>query len=97
MNKGHFNLKQCSTNCEEVKMLAKKDGVYCEETKVKVLGLLWTPATDMINFRQDFSWDKMYTKRSALQFTNAIYDPLNYLAPYGIRNRLFLQRLWWLK
>ena len=46
---------------------------------------------------KNFEWDGKCTKRSALQFTNAVYDPLNCLAPYVVRNRLFLQQLWHLK
>ena len=97
LQKGNFNLRQWSTNCSKVKELAKAEGVYCEDKVVKVLGLYWTPDTDMVGLKQDFNWDGKWTKRSALQFTNAIYDPLNCLAPYAIRNRLFLQKLWELK
>ena len=92
---GNFNLRQWSTNCKEVKDLATKDQVQCEENTVKVLGLMWNVDDDILSFKTDFKWNRKFTKRSCLQFINAVYDPLNCLGPYAIRNRLFVQTLWY--
>ena len=96
LNLGNFNLRQWSSNCKEVMELASADRVQCNEVTVKVLGLMWNIQDDMLSLQTDFKWNGKFTKRACLQFINAVYDPLNCLGPYAIRNRLFVQILWFL-
>ena len=65
---------------------------------LKVLGLVWRPATD------DFTFDlrpllsilkeKKNTKRSVLQSASHIYDSLGFLTPFTIRIKCMFQEMW---
>ena len=79
-----FNLRKWSSNCEAVQELAKKDEVYDDSTSVTVLGMLWEQG-DVLCFKKGFTWNGKNTKRSALSFTNAIFDPLNRLLPIAMQ------------
>ena len=39
-------------------------------------------------------WLKIACSHVVLSFTNAVFDPLNWLCPIHIQNRLFLRDLW---
>lgn len=66
-------------------------------TVLKVLGLVWRTQTD------DFVFDmrpllekvtKNSTKRSVLQHSASIFDPLGFLTPFTIRVKCLLQEMW---
>ena len=62
--------------------------------KIKILGLFWEIDSDRYLYNTNFEWDGRFTKRSALRYTNRVFDPLGWLTPMSIRRRLFIQKLW---
>ena len=58
------------------------------------MGLWWDQVEDTLLFKAGFSWNLKYTKRSALSFSNAVFDALNWLCPLHVQNRLLLRDLW---
>ena len=91
--KGNFNLRRWSSNCDMLMTKAKDENVCDESEVVKVLGLYWNVNTDMFIFNTNFEWNGKFTKRSVLQFTNKVFDPLGLLTPISVRNRIFMQDL----
>ena len=71
--------------------LDNKDGV-------STLGLLWHPATDELQVRDNSSFTSRdsttSTKRSVLARIASIFDPLGLLSPIVIAHKTFLQKLW---
>ncbi|CAL4088463.1 unnamed protein product, partial [Meganyctiphanes norvegica] len=94
LNKGNFNLRQWSSNSTTLMEQAKSSGVAEEGVIVRVLGLYWNLDTDRYLYNTNIEWDKKFTKRSALRFTNKVFDPLGLLVPISMRRRIFMQKLW---
>ena len=92
--KAKFNLREWSSNSQKVQEKASQQGVFVRNEKVNALGLLWNQVTDQFSFKTNFAWNFKYTKRSVLSFTNAAFDPLNWICPIHIQNRLFIRDLW---
>ncbi|XP_077504764.1 uncharacterized protein LOC144114732 [Amblyomma americanum] len=64
---------------------------------LKVLGLTWEPSTDLLTFcpcTDRISTTEPPTKRSVLQTTARIYDPLGWLSPFIVRAKVLFQQLW---
>ena len=91
---GSFNLRQWASNSPKLMDKATKLEVVDLNPVVKVLGLFWDIGKDMFLFNSSLEWDKKFTKRSALSFTNKVFDPLGWLTPMNVRRRLFIQKLW---
>ena len=92
--KGNFNLRKWSSNSPKLMVKAKESDVADESKIVKVLGLYWNLDSDRYMFNTNFEWNGVFSKRSVLQFTNRVFDPLGLLTPILIRKRLFMQKLW---
>ena len=73
---------------------AKTQDVLIQKKNVNALGLWWDQLEDTLSFKAGFKWDLKYTKRSALSFSNAVFDPLNWICPLHVQNRLLLRDLW---
>ena len=71
--------------------LDNKDGV-------STLGLLWHPATDQLQVRDNSASTSKdstaSTKRNVLARIASIFDPLGLLSPIVIAHKTFLQKLW---
>ena len=91
---GNFNLREWGSNSQLVVDQAKQQNVFIDKTNINALGLWWNQEQDTLSFKQGFSWNLKYTKRSVLSFTNAVFDPLNWLCPLHVQNRLLLRDLW---
>ncbi|XP_038162876.1 uncharacterized protein LOC119797746 [Cyprinodon tularosa] len=65
---------------------------------LKVLGLVWRPATDDFVFDLRGLLDNLKvrenTKRSVLQSSARIFDPLGFLTPFTIRIKCLFQEMW---
>ena len=65
---------------------------------LKVLGLVWRPETDYFIFDMtdllEHVKDKRPTKRSVLQTTSRIFDPIGFLSPFIIRVKILFQEMW---
>ena len=72
---------------------AKNLNIADTNAMVKVLGLFWDIDRDRYLYNTNFEWDGNFTKRSALRYTNKVFDPLGWLTPMTIRCRLFVQKL----
>ena len=94
MAKGNFNLREWGSNSSKVRKAAKENNVLVSEPKLGALGLWWSQLQDKFSFKKNFSWNLKHTKRSVLSFTNAVFDPLNWLCPLHIQNRIFIKNLW---
>ncbi|XP_040169684.1 uncharacterized protein LOC120904034 isoform X2 [Anopheles arabiensis] len=75
----------------------------CEETKhPRVLGILWDPSTDTLQFSASWHNDlkpyidgiKKPTKRIVLRAIMSLFDPLGLVAPVLIHGRMMMQDLW---
>lgn len=97
LTKGNFNLREWGSNSTLVRNKAEASGVLLKEKNVGALGLWWSQLEDKFQFKKNFTWNQKHTKRSVLSFINAVFDPLNWLCPIHIQNRLLLRELWALK
>jgi len=63
---------------------------------VKVLGLQWKTATDMLSVvpRNITSSSPFLTKRDILQDSSKIFDPLSFITPITVQAKILLQELW---
>ena len=91
---GSFNLRQWASNSPKLMTKAKSLNIEDNNIIVKVLGLYWDIDRDRYLYNTNFEWDGKFTKRSALRYTNKVFDPLGWLIPMSIRRRLFVQKLW---
>ena len=92
--KGSFNLRQWASNSPRVMQKARALDCADENKVVKVLGLYWDIDRDRYLYNTSFEWDRQFTKRSALSYTNKVFDPLGWLTPMSVRRRAFIQKLW---
>lgn len=61
----------------------------------KTLGVLWLSQSDMFTFRfNPVVTDAVFTKRIFLQKVARLFDPLGFLAPYVVRAKILLQKVW---
>ncbi|XP_064479339.1 uncharacterized protein LOC135392562 [Ornithodoros turicata] len=71
---------------------------FSEPTQAKVLGVAWDRSTDYFKFSGEHLLSVITrmsdTKRSVLQASSRIFDPLGFLAPYTIRVKIIFQELW---
>ncbi|XP_057711992.1 uncharacterized protein LOC130929085 [Corythoichthys intestinalis] len=65
---------------------------------LKVLGLVWKPESDDfvfdLNGLLDILKERRNTKRSVLQTSARIFDPIGFLTPFTIRVKCLFQELW---
>ncbi|XP_064488370.1 uncharacterized protein LOC135400468 [Ornithodoros turicata] len=70
----------------------------CEPEDSRVLGIVWNKSTDHLKFSGEHLLDTIIaaksTKRSVLQTSAKIFDPLGFLSPYTIRVKILFHRLW---
>lgn len=60
-----------------------------------LLGIQWDTSTDMLSIKQSTVPDhEVMTKRSVVQFTGAVYDPIGLFFPVILTTKLFIQHLW---
>ena len=95
LDKAKFNLRSWSSNSEKVRQSAHRDNVADENDTIKVLGLLWHTPSDTISLASKITVDQhSITKRTILQNSSAIFDPLGLITPVTIQAKTLLQELW---
>lgn len=96
MNEAHFNLRSWSSNSSSLRAQAAKDGTADTNDIVNILGLKWDPSTDTLTLTssKDKPKQQLVTKRSVLQVSSKVYDPVGLLSPVTIRAKLLIQELW---
>ena len=66
-----------------------------EDSVQGVLGMKWNVEDDTIQISiNQRSMSKKVTKRIVLSVVNGVYDPLGLLAPYIIRAKILLRKIW---
>lgn len=95
-----MKMQKWSTNCDLLREKLKQAGETPAEqvTQSKVLGLSWNYTDDTISVKID-SVTKVLkaglcTKRTVLQASSRIFDPLGLLAPFTIRVKILFQKIW---
>ena len=97
MSEASFHLRSWASNSQKLQTIAKADRVLDSNTTVNLLGLKWNTCTDTIAIASRQlkpKGDTPVTKRSILQGTSKLYDPLGWLTPISIRARILMQELW---
>ena len=95
MSSAGFNLRSWSSNSCRLSSLAKAEDVLDSDKITKILGMRWDAATDTIYLAQKtIPTFALMTKRTILQETAKIYDPLGFFSPITIRAKILLQDIW---
>jgi len=97
MSDANFNLRSWASNSHHLQAIARDNQVVDENQLVNVLGLHWNTTEDRICFIPkplDSTNNSAVTKRSILQDSSRVYDPLGILSPIAIRAKLLMQELW---
>ncbi len=97
MAKGKFNLRAWASNSEQLHSRAAKDNTNDTNSEVCILGLRWNPTNDTITLTQNnnnFTETSLMTKRTILQQSAKVYDPLGIITPVTVRARILIQDLW---
>ena len=90
-----LNIRQWASNSEKLVEIAKKDGVWDDSPKIKVLGHLWDPILDEISLKTQLKlYPNMDVKLYVLKFGNQIIDSYGLILPMEMRYRIFLTKLW---
>ena len=97
-----FNLRKWSSNeaavienVPESDRLPTIDINTGEPPKTKTLGVMWEAARDVFLFQvKQPDMSVIPTKRSVLSAIAALYDPLQFLAPFVIRAKILMQEIW---
>lgn len=59
-----------------------------------VLGLQWSPTTDLFSYNIQFPFHAVLTKRIVLSIIAKLYDPCGFLSPFVLLTKCFMQLLW---
>lgn len=89
----NMNLREWVSNSNEVNALLPEQRQY-PGTSIKMLGLVWHLPDDTLHIAFSVLDGSLVTKRSVLQQTAAVFDPLGLVAPLTVPAKLFLQHLW---
>ena len=97
MSDANFNLRSWASNSQHLQAVARDNQVIDENQLVYILGLYWNTAEDricLIPKPLDSTSSSVVTKRSILQDSSRVYDPLGLLSLVTIRAKLLMQELW---
>ncbi|XP_060561126.1 uncharacterized protein LOC132720909 [Ruditapes philippinarum] len=91
-----FNLRSWNSNSCHLRALSKADDIVHDSDEItKSLGMRWDAINDQI-FLNQRSINRLnpMTKRTILQETAKLYDPLGFFSPITIRAKFLLQVIW---
>jgi len=97
---GGFQLVKWRSNSfrvqREIELLpAEEEVIVGPAIETSVLGLNWNVSTDELAFVvKSLSASKEWTKRSVLSITARLYDPNGWIAPFIIKTKILLQKIW---
>jgi hypothetical protein len=97
MSQGQFNLRSWASNSQQLCSRVAKDHTEDKSEEVNVLGLRWNPKAVKITLAQNHSnltQKSPMTKRTVLQQSAKVYDPLALITPLTVRARILIQELW---
>ena len=79
----------CEDRANEVEILDKLS------PEVKTIGVQWLPQNDQLTFTVSNNEEKgSIAKRIVLRRIATLFDPLGFLAPYIIQEKMIIQELW---
>ena len=83
----------CNTDSACIDLLSRQQG------NERALGCVWIPKKDRIGVKHGISQANKVseTKRGVLRRVSMIFDPLGIVAPFTLRAKVLVQRLWSLK
>ncbi len=89
MTEAGFNLRSWTSNCERLIDVARSENVHDRDRQAKILGMIWDPDEDVVKFvTRKKEPSTTATKRTILQQTSRIYDPLGMLSPVTVRAKI---------
>ena len=97
MAKGKFNLRSWASNSQQLRSHVTQDHTNDNSHEVGILGLQWNPTNDKITLTQNsgnLTQKLPMTKRTILQQSAKVYDPLGLITPVTVRARILIQELW---
>jgi transposase InsO family protein len=102
LKKGGFNLTKFASNSKEVLNQLSKNGTVVtssgleKDTSLHVLGIKWSTDTDTLVVSRGTTKtpSNTPTQREVLSCVSAVFDPLGLVAPFTVRARLLLKRIW---
>ena len=98
MTQEQFNLRSWASNSAQLQAITVDEGTTDCDVTVNLLGLLWDTSADTINFNPKQFLSKsetpLVTKRSVLQMSSKVYDPLGILSPVTVQAQILMQDLW---
>ena len=95
MKRANFNLRSWASNSISLQRIAAADKTIDHNTTVQILGLLWNTCTDTMSLApKSLPSSNIVSKRSVLQDSSQIFDPLGRAMPVSIRAKILLQEIW---
>ena len=95
MSQANFNLRSWASNSTTLQQIATADKTIDHKTTVQILGLLWNTCTDTMSLTpKPLPTSNMVSKRSVLQDSSQIFDPLGWATPVSIHAKILLQEIW---
>lgn len=83
LQRGHFQARKWSSNSQELlaDINPSDHGLACllplgETEGVTILGINWSPKTDLFGFKVSFTVPETFTKRTVLSLVAKLFDPL---------------------
>lgn len=100
----HIVLRKWASSCTEAlknvppesRAISSSVELTMDES-IKTLGMVWTPATDKLNFTIDMSRlssEKRITKRQLLSDASKLYDPCGILGSITVFCKILMQKVW---
>ncbi|XP_029157227.1 uncharacterized protein LOC114929730 [Nylanderia fulva] len=104
LGRGRFELRKWSSNSAALLNDIEVDnhGLACDRTlrideHLRILGISWSPSSDMFHFTVTHIPSVSKTKRSILSYVAKLFDPMGWCTPVTIAAKIFMQQLWQLK
>ncbi|XP_029178457.1 uncharacterized protein LOC114946196 [Nylanderia fulva] len=104
LGRGRFELRKWSSNSAALLNDIEVDnhGLACDRTlrideHLRILGISWSPSSDMFQFTVTHIPSVSKTKRSILSYVAKLFDPMGWCTPVTIAAKIFMQQLWQLK
>ena len=77
------------------KVYSELDCKHLESGSLKILGIRWTPNTDMFSYEGiTLPENVVATKRVVLSFIARLFDPIGFISAYALILKILFQELW---
>ncbi|XP_033109616.1 uncharacterized protein LOC117110895 [Anneissia japonica] len=96
LSTAEFKVKKWVSNAKlHVDQDHSEQPVMSEDTEQKVLGVVWEPKTDELEYKvQQDELHGRLTKRTVLSEISKIFNPIGFAGAFLIRAKIMVQRLW---